>query len=346
MAKRAAIVLAGGKAERFQNSKEGWQDKALALLDGKPLLLHAVEHVQSLVDEVVIVVNDNQSRILQYQALLERCGVENVRIVTDLKVNGLRGPLIAILTGLKAASADFCLTIPADMPLLNAKVADYMFNELDGATVAVPMWPNGRLETLLMVLNRKAALKIAETLCELGRSHPDDIMRGTEKALFVSPLGTIKSLDPKLKSFVNINFQEDLNRLQPRQVEDLTPENVRLDLGNMPEELFERISVAASKRAKADFEAAAEIFSGCAMQLEKERLFFWAAVSHEYQAKCCLSAEIKKLKLVCEAKAAFFEAAKNYQQESEIYDRNGCYLLAQRAKADSIWCLARGAELK
>ena len=34
------------------------------------------------------------------------------------------------------------------MPFLQPKVADYLFREAEGFEVAVPMWPNGRLETL------------------------------------------------------------------------------------------------------------------------------------------------------------------------------------------------------
>ena len=60
MTKRAAIILAGGKGKRFQTTRE-WEDKALAELEGKPLLVHAIENVQKRVDEVVVVVDENES---------------------------------------------------------------------------------------------------------------------------------------------------------------------------------------------------------------------------------------------------------------------------------------------
>ena len=135
----------------------------------------------------------------------EKYHIQKARIVTDLKIKNLSGPLIAILTGLKSASADYCITIPCDVPMLDRKVAQYLFDEINGSFVAVPMWPNGRLETLLMVLERKNTLEIANASGQLGRSHPDDIIRGSIKTLFVSPLGQIKTLDPELRSFVNIN---------------------------------------------------------------------------------------------------------------------------------------------
>ena len=230
MTKRAAIILAGGKAKRFQTTKDKWQDKALAELDGKPLLVHAIENIQDVVDEIVVVVDENQTRTAQYQKVLQKYHVKNARIVTDLKIKNLSGPLIAILTGLKLVNSDYCITIPCDVPMFNPKVAEYLFDKINGSLVAVPMWPNGRLETLLLVLERKSILEIANILCQLGRSHPDDIIRGSLKTLFVSPLGEIKILDPELRSFVNINCQEDLNRLIPRQGQGAFTENVGLNL--------------------------------------------------------------------------------------------------------------------
>ena len=61
MTKRAALILAGGKARRFQvKGGEKWEDKALATISGKPLLIHAVENVQGVVDEVAVSVNDEE----------------------------------------------------------------------------------------------------------------------------------------------------------------------------------------------------------------------------------------------------------------------------------------------
>ncbi len=57
MINRAGLILAGGKAQRFQTEKEGWQNKALAELSGKPLLVHAVASVSDIVDETIVCVN-------------------------------------------------------------------------------------------------------------------------------------------------------------------------------------------------------------------------------------------------------------------------------------------------
>ena len=230
MAKRAALILAGGKARRFQTTDKIWQDKALAELSGKPLLVHAVEAIQNVVDEVVVCVNDMQ-RKEKYSAILKSHALSNVKLAVDEQINGISGPNVAIMSGLKAVEAEVCLTLPCDMPFLEPTVADYLFCEAEDVEVAVPMWPNGRLETLLMVLKRQIGLEIAQTLCMLRRPRSDDFPRGAGKILFVSPVNDIKTLDPHLKSFININSREDLNTLQTRHVHGPITENLGLSLG-------------------------------------------------------------------------------------------------------------------
>jgi molybdopterin-guanine dinucleotide biosynthesis protein A len=338
MTKRAAIILAGGKAQRFQTAEGKWQDKALAMLEGKPLIAHAIWNVQDVVDEVIVVVNDNDGRKSAYCDVLAQFQIEDVRIVTDLKIIGLSGPIIAILTGLKSANADYCLTVPCDMPLLNKKVADYMFNEINGSYVAVPMWPNGRLETLLMILDRSKVLEIAGVLAQLERSHPDDIIRGSLHALFVSPFGQIKALDPTLKSFVNINSPEDLERLQPRQAQGEVVENVRLNLGTLPIHMLNSLFSAVSERKSAAYLQASKLFAECACHFESEHLHFWAALSREHQAKSLREIIDKNGDLSSTMEDGFLQAAQNYDLEAKTYDENRCFLLADRAKSDKAWC--------
>jgi len=347
MTKRTVIILAGGKAQRFQTTQENWQDKALAQLDRKPLLVHAIENVRNAVDEVIVVVNE-EARKSKYQNVLAKNHIENVRVVTDIKIDHLSGPFIAILTGLKSTDAEYCLTIPADMPMLNRKVTEYLFREIKDSYVAVPMWPNGSLETLLMVLERSKTLKIANVLCQLGRDRPDGIIRGALNILFVSPLAEIKALDPELKSFVNINSPEDLSRLQPRQGQGAFMGNLRLNLGELPVKQLTRLQNACVERDNSNFLEAVKLFSSCAIDLEKENSFFWAAISREYEAKSWqnLYKENSRDELIEEMRGAFLKASQNYGSEAAIYEKNGCCLLTERSKADKSWCESQTKSVK
>ena len=142
MVSRAALVLAGGKARRFQTIDKVWQDKALAELNGKPLLVHAVENVLGVVDEVGVCVNDEMRKAKYFQVLKQHAHPD-VKFAVDEQVSGISGPNVAIMTGLKAAQADYCFTLPCDMPFMNPQVIEYMFRIAEEVDVAVPMWPNG-----------------------------------------------------------------------------------------------------------------------------------------------------------------------------------------------------------
>ena len=345
MVKRAAIILSGGRSERFQNTQETWQDKALVELLGKPLLIHAVENVRKVVDEVVICVN-NEKRKAQYAEVLKKHSVKNGRLLIDEPCNRLGGPIVGILTGLIAVKADYCFTLPSDMPLLQPKVIDYMFNSAKDARVVVPMWPNGRLETLTMVLKKPDVLEIAKTLCQLRRPRSDDIIRGALNVLLISIVGEIKAFDPELKSFININSQADLTRLQPRQAQGAVAESLRLNLGDLPMPELRRLQDATALFNEGKFLEASEVFSSCATRLETEESCFWAAISRENEGKSLLSLskQQSEQELATEqsfrGKEALLKAASNYGCEAKIYENAHGIFLAERAKSNKAWCEA------
>ena len=89
MIKKAALILAGGKAERFQVEKGSWQDKALAKLSDKPLLVHVIENVSGVVEEIIVCVND-EDRKRQYSKVLIENGLGNVKLVIDEKIEHMQ----------------------------------------------------------------------------------------------------------------------------------------------------------------------------------------------------------------------------------------------------------------
>ncbi len=343
MAKRAAIVLSGGRAKRFQNAQETWLDKALVTFLGKPLLIHAVENVSKVVEELIICVN-NEKRKLLYAEILKKHNVKNVRLLVDEPCNHLGGPLVGILTGLIAAKADYCFTLPSDMPFLHPKVIDHMFDTAKDTRVVVPMWPSGRLETLTMVLKKPDALEIAKTLCMLGRPRSDDVIRGALNVFLISTVDEIRAFDPELKSFININSQEDLARMHPRQGQGPVVGSLRLNLGDLPTPKLRRLQRAAAFFNEGKFLEAAEDFSTCANHLEKEGSCFWAAISRENEGKSLLSwsKQHGKQKLAKEqemrGKEALLKAASTYESEAKIYDNANGIFLAERANSNKEWC--------
>ncbi len=347
--KRAAIILAGGKAERFQSSEDAWQDKTLVDLNGKPLLIHVLENVRAVVDEIVVCVND-EARKAKYAETLRRYCLENAQLVVDQKNSCLGGPLIAIDTGLRNVEADYCFTLPGDMPMMKPEVVEYMFQKGQDATVAVPMWPNGRLETLSMVMERKKALEIADTLCKLRRPRSDDIIRGALNVWFLNTVGDIARLDPKLNSFVNINAPQDLTLLLPRGAQGPVKKSLHLETGTLHLADLARLREAAAHFRRGWLRKAAAVFSSCAAKAEAEDSFFWAAVSRENEGKAILALVEKQpksastLRFQSEILSAFLKAAQNYESEARMHEKFGCLFLSERALSDKAWCESRAAK--
>ncbi len=343
MTKRAALILAGGKARRFQSKGEKWKDKALATLSGKPLLIHAVENVTGVVDEIVVSVNDEE-RKATYAQVLKQHALLDIKVVVDEHVEHISGPTVAIMSGLKQLQAPYCLTLPCDMPFLNPKVAEHLFDQAGNAQVVVPMWPNGRLETLLTVLERQSGLEMTETLCKLKRPRSDDIQRGANKILLVSAVSQVKMFDPELKSFININSKEDLSQPQTRCAYGSVTQNLRLQLGASSISDLHYLREGARMVQEDNLSDAASIFASCARNFESCGSFFWAAVSWENQGEASLKLSNGQVdaKMPGEKdfddKEAFVKAANNYQLEAERHEENHCMLLAERALADKAWC--------
>jgi molybdenum cofactor guanylyltransferase len=343
MAKRTALILAGGKARRFQMKGENWQDKALAELDGKPLLIRSIENVQGVVDEVVVCVNDEE-REAKYAKILKQHALTEVKIAVDEKITHISGPNVAVMSGLQATQADYCLTLPCDMPFLQPKVADYLFRQTEGFEVAVPMWPNGRLETLLMVLQRQTSLEITQTLCWLKRPRSDDIPRGASKILLASPVNEIKTLDPELKSFININSKEDLTRLQTRRAHGPVKENLKLNLGELSVSNLQLLREGAKMLNEGKLQEAQSTFAVCVNSFVGQKSFFWAGVAGENHGEALLklsqmqAGSKEAAELDFEGKEAYLKAADNYRLEAEFYENNLCLLLSERALADKAWC--------
>ena len=204
-----------------------------------------------------------------------------------------------------------------------------------------------RLETLVMVLERERASKIAKLLCELRSPRSDDIIRGILNVTFVSTVGELATLDPNLESFVNINSPEDLTLLKPRRGKGSANSNMRLDLSLLSAFELQIIQRGVAEFRKGRFSEAAKSFASCAALLEKRGMFFWAAISREREGKSLLEqTPLKKehkgsFAPSLQARKALQKAIVNYDLEAKMHEKQGCVFLAERAKSDKLWCVAK-----
>ena len=129
------VVLAGGKSTRMG------QDKALLEVDGKPLLLHAIEKLKPHVRELIVIGEPRKYGHIWPDVLPD-------------EIPGL-GPLGGIVTAMGAARHDRMLVLAVDVPGVNADLLERLKLELpENADALVPRH-DGQLEPLVAAYHRR-----------------------------------------------------------------------------------------------------------------------------------------------------------------------------------------------
>jgi len=198
---RTTIILAGNGSGRLGC------DRGLAQLANRPLIMHVVSRVQSIVDEVIVCLKD-RSQIPSYSQILPK----ECRIIADEE--GLpECPLRGAYTGLMNARGGYSAILPCDTPFVSAGLIDLLFNAAAGVNAAVLRWPEGFIEPLQAVYRTEAALRAARRAFE-GGSYSMRAMISLLKGIrYISTL-VVEKIDPKMHTFVNINAPLDLKRAE------------------------------------------------------------------------------------------------------------------------------------
>ena len=212
--KRTVIILAGGQSLRFGSNK------ALELLDGKPLVCHVVERLSRIADEVFLVIGYREPRA-DYDAVLPR----SVRVVNDDRDG--KTPLIGIVAGLQAAKSEYALICACDVPFVKEEVVELLFQRASGVDAAIPKWSKGHIEPLEAVYRVASTLKAAqETLALTGM--PLRVMIGKlAQVVYVSVEDEIGRVNPDLRTFFNVNTREDMERAEELCAREYSPAGLK-----------------------------------------------------------------------------------------------------------------------
>lgn len=186
---RSGLVLAGGQSSRMG------RDKASLPWGDTTLLVHVCRSLQPVVDELLVVVDDAS----RFPGL-------GFRAIGDL-VPGAHA-LGGIYTGLKAAKHSSCFVCGCDAPFLNAELVDFLFEEVDGNDLVVPI-ANGRRQSLHAVYS-KSALGVIERRLQDEKWQLKNL--ASELNCKIVDEETVSRIDPGLKSFININTPADYDR--------------------------------------------------------------------------------------------------------------------------------------
>lgn len=147
--KATAIILAGGKSSRM-----GGEDKSLLPINGKPLILRIINQLDDYFDEIIIGAND----INKYEFL-------NRRVVPDLKKE--KGPLMGIMSCLKASENEINFITACDIPLMNIKLIQNMINLSVDVEIVMPVKDENKYEPLYAIY-KKSITKDAEVILNNG----------------------------------------------------------------------------------------------------------------------------------------------------------------------------------
>ncbi|MGI6481843.1 MAG: molybdenum cofactor guanylyltransferase [Methanobacterium sp.] len=203
---RSCVILCGGRSRRMG------QDKGLMILEEKPVLIHLLETMDQLVDEIILVLRDKK-QVQLYQNLIEKFIVDRedgyppLKLVIDLETD--QGPLLGLLTGLSHIKAEGCLVLPCDSPFVSDNFIKKTFqivedNPQKKVMALVPKWSDGSVEPLHSYY-LKECLPYIEDVLNQGLRDVKSLLKYIDVD-YVS----VEILDPEKNSFRNLNRPEDL----------------------------------------------------------------------------------------------------------------------------------------
>lgn len=195
----SALILAGGMGSRL-----GYREKALIDINGRPVIELIIERLEKIVDSIIISVRDRaQGELLE--ATLSR----GYRFAYDDHRN--MGPISGILSGLSECQDEYCFILACDMPFINADVVGLLFKRCESYDAAIPRWEDGFIEPLHAVYRCMPMIQETRKAIERG----EKIILAPVFGMNVNyvPVDEIRKLDTDLRTFININTDEDIQGL-------------------------------------------------------------------------------------------------------------------------------------
>ncbi len=201
---KSVIVLCGGLSTRMG------QDKGSMNYHGKPMIVHVLESLKQVADEVMLVLR-NEVQYNRYKNLLSKHAIlesSNFKILMDT-VND-KGPLGGIYTGISAINSDKALIVPCDSPFISKELVTQIFkiskNYPDYESL-VPIWPDGNMEPLHSIYPANSKEIIDDLLMKDQKNVKALIKRLKVKYIEIEEFNLPK------KSFLNLNSPQDISKV-------------------------------------------------------------------------------------------------------------------------------------
>jgi molybdopterin-guanine dinucleotide biosynthesis protein A len=188
-----AVILAGGRNSRMQG-----RNKAFLTIGGRTLLDRLIQTLATAFQEIVLVTREPRLY-----------GQYPVQVVED--IFEARSSLTGIHAGLKFAPTDYCFVVPCDAPLLQPRLVQLLLNQIEPGVDAVIPFVAGYYEPLCAIYSKRCLGPIEAHLArgdfQIIRIFGSINVKKVEEE-------KIKSIDPQLRSFLNINTPEAYEALK------------------------------------------------------------------------------------------------------------------------------------
>ena len=181
------IILAGGKSSRFG------ENKALVGFDGIPLIEKVTRVISSIFKEVLIVSNTPE----EYEYL-------GFPIKQDIIKN--LGPIGGIYTGLKSIKNPAGFVVACDMPFLSPDLIRHIVEVQDDYDIIIPK-VDWMMEPLHALYTNRCISPLKE-LIDTGERKTFLIFEKVRVKYLTEKI--LRSFDPQLRFFININRTDDL----------------------------------------------------------------------------------------------------------------------------------------
>lgn len=183
------IVLAGGKSSRMGT------DKSMMILDGIPMIQHAVNTLKTVCNSVVISSNN---------FIYDFTGCETW---PDELPDG--APIIGIYSCLKRSETDINIILSCDMPLISTGMLEYLLENSANHDITVPVHGDHFIEPLCGIY-RKSSIEILKEFVGKGNFRLNEcILAGSHQLLQAD--SNVSCYFPGL--FSNINSPEDFKKI-------------------------------------------------------------------------------------------------------------------------------------
>jgi molybdenum cofactor guanylyltransferase len=185
------LILAGGRGTRL-----GGADKGLQLLDGAPLVQHALARLAPQVGRAAISANRHLDTYRTFGVPVWRD--ENPRFL---------GPLAGILAGLAHGETEWLATVPCDAPRFPADLVQRLARSVGTASAAVAVTQHDgarRREPVFVLLRRDL------------RADLEEFLRAGERKVevWLARASCVDVVFEDAGAFVNANTAEDLRTLE------------------------------------------------------------------------------------------------------------------------------------